>query len=113
MDRSRPPLRWMIFEAGAAGLRTAPFQRDLLVYQQINIIESLRGAWWGFEIFPFKRLTFTREEGRPEITRKYVGWWLITFTERGICQASFWVRPEDPPGSKDPQLLGAGCIDSL
>ena len=24
----RPPLRWMVFEAGAAGLRTAPFNRE-------------------------------------------------------------------------------------
>jgi hypothetical protein len=37
MDRSRPPLRWMVFEAGAAGLRTAQFERGLLAYEHIDI----------------------------------------------------------------------------
>lgn len=62
MDRSTPPLRWMVFEAGAAGLRTKPFKRELKENEQINIIESLTGPWLLFEICPFKRLTFTRKE---------------------------------------------------
>ena len=69
-DRGTPPLRWMVFEAGAAGLRTAPFKRELEDYTKINIVESLTGLWHFLEIYPFKRLTFTREEsGRPEMTR--------------------------------------------
>ncbi|KIK04380.1 hypothetical protein K443DRAFT_4683 [Laccaria amethystina LaAM-08-1] len=70
MDRARPPLRWMVFEAGAAGLRTARFERELLAYEQINIIKSLTWPWLFFEICPLKRLTFTRKEnGLPEMTR--------------------------------------------
>ena len=31
-----------------------------------------------------------------------------TFTDQGICQASPWKRPEDPPRSKDPHLRSVG-----
>ena len=66
MDRSRPPLRWMVFEAGALGLRTAPFERAYLApEEQIEIKESLTWHWWLLEILPFKRLTFTREGRKP------------------------------------------------
>lgn len=70
MDRSRPPLRWMVFEAGAVGLRMAPFQRDLSSGEQINIIESLESFWWLLEFLPLHRLTFTRKEDGKSITRK-------------------------------------------
>jgi hypothetical protein len=63
MDRSRPPLRWMVFEAGGLGLRTARFDRELPPNEQIEIQESLTWAWWPLELFFFKRLTFTRQEG--------------------------------------------------
>ena len=67
MDRSRPPLRWMVFEAGAVGLRTALFERELSSKEQIEIKESLTGFWWLLEIIPFKRLTFTRRpDGKKE-----------------------------------------------
>ena len=70
MDRSTPPLRWMVFEAGAAGLRTALFKRELNDDEQIRILESLKGLWFFCEIWPFKRLTFARKEnGSPEMTR--------------------------------------------
>ena len=59
----------MVFEAGAAGLRTALFKRELKDYEQTTIIESLTCPWFFFEICPFKRLTFTRKEnGKPEMT---------------------------------------------
>jgi hypothetical protein len=65
MDRSRPPLRRMVREAGTVGLRTARFERELSSDQQIEIKESLTGIWWFLEILPFKRLTFTvRAEGK-------------------------------------------------
>ena len=71
MNRSTPPLRWMVFEAGAAGLRTALFKRELKDYEQTSLIESLTWPWLFFEICPFKRLTFTRKEnGQPEMTRR-------------------------------------------
>lgn len=64
MDRSRPPLRWMVFEAGAVGLRTALFKRELSAKEQIEIKESLTLAWWPLEIIPFHRLT--SQGGRVE-----------------------------------------------
>jgi hypothetical protein len=69
LDRSRPPLRWMVFEAGAAGLRTALFERGLGDYEEINVIETLTWNWLLLELCPITRLTFTRKEtGLPETT---------------------------------------------
>ncbi len=71
MDRSRPPLRWMVFEAGALGLRTTPFERELDSTEQIEIKESLKSVWWLLELLPLKRLTYTRkEDGTSATTRK-------------------------------------------
>jgi hypothetical protein len=72
MDRSRPPLRWMVFEAGALGLRTAPFKHDLSPDQQIHIKESLTPLWWPLEILFFNRLTYTRREQGKKTTHKLV-----------------------------------------
>jgi len=52
----------MVFEAQAVGLRTSPFNPDLSEEDKIEIKESLTWHWWPFEIFPFKRLTYTRLE---------------------------------------------------
>ncbi|KDR68091.1 hypothetical protein GALMADRAFT_1051503 [Galerina marginata CBS 339.88] len=70
MDRSRPPLRWMVFEAQALGLRTERFQHELSRDQQIDIKESLTLAWWLLELLPLKRLTYTRRENRTLASRK-------------------------------------------
>ncbi|KIM35808.1 hypothetical protein M413DRAFT_32265 [Hebeloma cylindrosporum] len=70
MDRSRPPLRWMVFEVGALGLRTAPFERELASDEQIQIKESLTALWWPLEILFFKRLTYTRRMEGKETTHK-------------------------------------------
>ena len=65
MDRSRPPLRWMVFEAGHVGLRTAPFERELASEEQIAVKESLTGVWWWFlEYLPLTRLTY-QDTGNP------------------------------------------------
>jgi len=69
MDRNRPPLRWMVFEAGALGLRTAPFERELSPDQQIEIKESLTCIWWLCELLPIKRLTYNRQEKGKQTTR--------------------------------------------
>ena len=69
MDRSRPPLRWMVFEAGAVGLRTAVFKRELPADHQIESNESLKGFWWLFEYLPIKRLTYTRRPDGKMTTR--------------------------------------------
>jgi len=70
MDRSRPPLRWMVYQAGTVGLRTALFKRDLTPQEQIHIQESLTWHWWPLEILPIRRLTFTRREEGKQITYK-------------------------------------------
>lgn len=77
MDRSRPPLRWMVFEAGALGLRTARFDRVLLPHEQVEIRESLTLAWWPLELFCLKRLTYTREEHGKQTTHKYISNFLV------------------------------------
>ncbi|TFK27903.1 WD40 repeat-like protein [Coprinopsis marcescibilis] len=79
MDRSRPPLRWMVSEARAAGLRTREFDRELLAKEHIEIQESLTGVWHLFELLPFLRLTYTV---RPE------GSSVRTLTRRPHCWAS-------------------------
>lgn len=70
MDRSRPPLRWMVLEAGVLGLRTAPFGRELLANEQIEIKESLTPLWWPLELWFFRRLTYTRKKEGKQHTRK-------------------------------------------
>jgi len=56
----------MVFEAGALGLRMAPFERPHLhPDEQIEIHESLTAQWWLFEILPLKRPASTGEGGKP------------------------------------------------
>ena len=69
MDRSRPPLRWMVLEAQMAGLRTSSFQGALSSKDLVEIKESLTGGWWPLEIIPFKRLTYSRT-GAKKTTHK-------------------------------------------
>ncbi|KAJ2936532.1 hypothetical protein H1R20_g558, partial [Candolleomyces eurysporus] len=69
MDRSRPPLRWMVLEAVALGLRTAEFERELTSDQQIEFQESLTGIWHLLEYWPHRRLTFHRDPAGKMITR--------------------------------------------
>ncbi|KAF4618319.1 hypothetical protein D9613_011568 [Agrocybe pediades] len=74
MDRSRPPLRWMVHEAGALGLRMKPFTRKLSPDEHIEVKESLTGLWKFLEWFPFRRLTFDRESvGESETYRPHHG----------------------------------------
>lgn len=71
MDRRKPPLRWMVFEAVAVGLRTAQLKDVFLSEKKIAVIESLTWPWQILELLPFKRLTFTRrEDGKHESTYK-------------------------------------------
>ncbi|KAF8901488.1 WD40-repeat-containing domain protein [Gymnopilus junonius] len=74
MNRSRPPLRWMVFEAEAVGLRTAGFKGELSSLEMIEIKESLTWHWWPLEVLPLRRLTFTREEtGTKETIKPHLG----------------------------------------
>ncbi|PPQ69955.1 hypothetical protein CVT26_013291 [Gymnopilus dilepis] len=70
MDRSRPSLRWMVFEAGAAGLRTKGFKGELSSKDLIEVRESLTWFWRPFEFLPFPRLTFSRRKGSYHSTVK-------------------------------------------
>ncbi|KAF9554449.1 hypothetical protein CPC08DRAFT_712845 [Agrocybe pediades] len=74
MDRSRPPLRWMVRQAGALGLRMKPFTRELSSEEHIEIKESLTGLWTVLEWLPFRRLAFDRESaGGSETYRPHHG----------------------------------------
>ncbi|KAF4615643.1 hypothetical protein D9613_012543 [Agrocybe pediades] len=68
LNRTRPPLRWMVYEAGPLGLRTSAFKRDLKDDERVSVKESLTWVWWPFECFPFRRLTYTRRENGKETT---------------------------------------------
>ena len=70
MNSTRPPLRWMVFEAGAVGLRTARFDRELLSHEHISIIESLTSSWLILEYLPLRRLTFAWKGNGRDMTRK-------------------------------------------
>ena len=94
MDLARPPLRWMVFEAWAAGLRTSPFERERS-YERIKVIESLTWPWRFFEICPFTRLTFTRNENGIKTTRMWVCWRLQSYL---LIEA--FVRPHLGSGRK-------------
>ena len=72
MDRSSPPLRWMVLQAGALSLRTKPFERELSPHEQINVTESLTWVWWPLELWPFHRLTYTRGGAGTETTHKQI-----------------------------------------
>jgi len=61
----------MVFEAQAVGLCIAPFNRDLSREELIEVQESLSWAWWPLELFPIKRLSFTRKEpGKHQFSYK-------------------------------------------
>jgi hypothetical protein len=52
----------MVFEAQAVGLYMAPFNRDLSHEELIEVQESLTWPWWPLELFPIKRLSFSRKD---------------------------------------------------
>ncbi|EDR04371.1 uncharacterized protein LACBIDRAFT_304576 [Laccaria bicolor S238N-H82] len=73
IGRHGPALRWMTFQAGALGLRTKPFGREL--NEQINVEKSLQGLWWPLEILPLRRLTYTRrgDDGKKTTHKPHLG----------------------------------------
>lgn len=75
MNRSDPPLRWMSYEATAAGLRLEPFAREWELQPKINVHESLAGPWYILECL---RLTHLIYDGSSTVTRWYAAQlWLV------------------------------------
>ena len=75
VDRSEPPLRWMVLEARAVGLRTARFELELSDHEQssIRLVLRMRLRWFLLEILPFKRPTLRRnKKGFPVMTLMWV-----------------------------------------
>ena len=72
MNLSIHPLRWMVYQAGALGLRTMPFDHKLSDHKLINVTESLTLGWWPLEFYPWYRLTYTRRNDGKKTTRKQV-----------------------------------------
>ena len=70
-DRGRPSLRWMVFEAGAVGLRTSPFERELIELELVNINESFTTTWRLAEDIAIKPLNLLMNHAKgKETTRK-------------------------------------------
>ena len=74
MDSSRPPLRWMVFEAGALGLRMARFERELSSNMQMNVWDPVveTPVWWIFEYLPQKRLTGTYRQVKFPLNQPFL-----------------------------------------
>ncbi|EIM79299.1 uncharacterized protein STEHIDRAFT_36800, partial [Stereum hirsutum FP-91666 SS1] len=60
----QPPLRWMSYEASAAGLRLLPVSTAWEIKANLAVHESLTTVWWLFEALPWKRLTYRNEHGQ-------------------------------------------------
>lgn len=58
MDLSAPSLRWMSYQATAAGLRVQPVQGKWNFEAPITIHESLAWYWQPFEVLPWVRLKY-------------------------------------------------------
>ena len=65
-----PPLKWMVLEATIFGLRLAQVGAEFLEDQSPSVTVSLTKPWRILEMLPLKRLTFTREDAKNEITRR-------------------------------------------
>ena len=59
LDLTRPPLKWMAFEAISLGLRLDSFKRDLGRKEHIKVTESLTLGWWLLEILPLRHPLYT------------------------------------------------------
>ncbi|KAI0312153.1 hypothetical protein OF83DRAFT_1166078 [Amylostereum chailletii] len=72
MDRTRPPLRWMAFEAAAEGLHLSTIDRNLTPDEKIDVHESLVWYWWVLEVLPVKRLSY-KSKGKDSTWRPHCG----------------------------------------
>ncbi|OCH94605.1 WD40 repeat-like protein [Obba rivulosa] len=61
MDRRAPSLRWMIYEAVAAGLKLNDWTTN--TKPPTDVHESLTGLWWLLELLPMKHLTYKTKDG--------------------------------------------------
>ncbi len=68
MDRRRPSLQWMVFEARKLGLRMERFSRNLSGTNQIELKESLTGFWRVLEYIPFKQLGYKDQSNDDKYT---------------------------------------------
>lgn len=68
LDRGTEPLVWMMNEAESAGLRMDSRNLGYGV-RRAEVIKSLRGAWWLFEVLPLARVTYESDRKR---TIRYV-----------------------------------------
>ncbi|EMD41251.1 hypothetical protein CERSUDRAFT_101783 [Gelatoporia subvermispora B] len=68
MDRKAAPLRWMVFEAVARGLRLDMLNEGSanMAVPPLEVHESLTCYWWLLELYPFKYLSY---EGKSSTRR--------------------------------------------
>jgi len=67
LDRRPPPLRWMVYQAVAAGLRLDTLRTEN-EERHPEMHESLSGIWWTLEVLPIKRLSYKTKDGTKR-------WW--------------------------------------
>lgn len=73
LHRPVAPLRWMCYEATAAGLRMKPLEAKWGITKHVELHPSLTPGWWPFELLPWKRPSYRSENG--------VTWWHVLFFE--------------------------------
>jgi hypothetical protein len=96
LDLSRPPFRWMCFEAAQCGLRMEPIL-DLKRDEKIIVTQSLTWAWWCLEAWPFKRLDY---KGCTSTTWQYVVIACFKFRSDAYPVRIFQVHVPLPKGKK-------------
>ena len=69
---SDPPLRWMSYEATAAGLRLDPFGRGWDLKPHINIHESLTFPWCILEYLRLTHLTYVAQQAKRR-------WYVVSY----------------------------------
>lgn len=63
LDRRPAPLRWMYYQAVAAGLRLDPLSSEAKMEEPgTEVHESLSGIWWLLEVLPIKRLSYKTKD---------------------------------------------------
>jgi len=63
MDRRPAPLRWMYYQAVAAGLRLDPLKTEAKIEEpRTEVHESLSGIWWLLEVLPIRRLSYKTKD---------------------------------------------------
>lgn len=105
MDLSAPSLRWMSYQATAAGLHVKPVQGKWKFEAPITIHESLAWYWWPFEMIPWVRLTYQDAQSWTMRSVPLFSWLLdVNFDLCYVFQSTPGSGTPYTRGPDDPQL---------